>query len=362
MRTLTPIDLADILTGAAFLGSGGGGPLWLGSRMIQQLEGATIQLADPATDVPNDAAIAVTSFAGIPDVLKPQQIDYGAVTNDALVELERTSGSTFSFLLPLETGAGNTFVPMTAAALRKIPVIDADGARRAIPSPLTTTYASVPLSDIALASSATEALSLDSQNPAVLFQALVPVLLGTDAFKLGAAMALWNMTGAQMKPAIVPGSITYALNLGVAIRHAIESHHDPVQAAVEYVGGTLFFVGQIKSATVGLTSPGKVVLISGTEEVIIYNQPDNLLAWNAQQAQPLVMAPDLICFMTPQGQPLSTSDLDTLPPNQEIAVIGAPAVSQLVQPPLLNGFMMVLSSLGYGGPFVSLASSLSNQS
>ena len=75
LRTLTNTDLTDLLFGAALLGSGSG-PLWLGAQIIKTLPPNSVRLAE-VSDVPDDAMMGVTSFAGVPAVLEKQSIDYG---------------------------------------------------------------------------------------------------------------------------------------------------------------------------------------------------------------------------------------------------------------------------------------------
>jgi DUF917 family protein len=209
----------------------------------------------------------VSSFCGIPDVLKSETIDYGEVAHEARLELEQVRGRQFSYVLPLEIGGGNTFIPMAAAAKRNVPVVDADGGRRAIPSLTTSTYNAIPLSILSMARDQTEKLSLVSQNSAVLNRCFPPIVLQAEPFKQGVALAMWAMSGAQMKTAIVPGSISYALRLGYTIRQAIEQHHDPVEGAITYVHGKLLFKGQVKSAKMGVptASVGAVTLVNGDQ-------------------------------------------------------------------------------------------------
>lgn len=52
---------------------------------------------------------------------------------NALELLERTIGSKINSLIPLETGAFNTMVPIYAGAKKGLPTLDADGAGRAVP-------------------------------------------------------------------------------------------------------------------------------------------------------------------------------------------------------------------------------------
>jgi len=47
--------------------------------------------------------------------------------------LERTIGSKIDYLIPVETGVFNTMVPIYAGVKKSLPILDADGAGRAVP-------------------------------------------------------------------------------------------------------------------------------------------------------------------------------------------------------------------------------------
>ncbi|RKX43696.1 MAG: hypothetical protein DRP33_00565 [Thermotogae bacterium] len=50
------------------------------------------------------------------------------------------TGTKFDFVVPVETGGFNSVTPLHAGALKGLPVVDADGAGRAVPELQMTTF------------------------------------------------------------------------------------------------------------------------------------------------------------------------------------------------------------------------------
>jgi uncharacterized protein len=355
LTTLTRTDLNDILCGATLLGSGGGGPVWMGQKLIEQLSDSTITLIDPA-EVDDEGMMGVVSFFGVPQILQQQtSLNYGAITNTAFQALAQAKSTVFQYVLPLETGGGNSFIPMTAAALNGIPIVDGDGAGRAIPSPAVCTLAVLPISPVVMARSSDEIITLIASNIQMAVSALLGTITSITDFTLGTGLAMWAVSGAQMKPVVVSGTISRALSVGRAIRLA---QGDPVEAAVNATGGKLLFVGTVKSINIPPSfSLGTTVFTDGTTDVTVFSMPDNMLAWSSKYPAPITMAPDSICYMTPDGQTLSITELQALPPGQEVAILSVPAAQALRTSPFLDMYMGLLKSAGYGGPYVPVDTS-----
>lgn len=349
---LSATDLQDLVNGAALLGSGGGGSLAIGQQIIRTLSGSAASLIEPG-DVPADGQMAVTSFFGDPAMLARLNINYGSLIAAAFEALQDVKQTTFSFVLPLETGAGNSLIPLALAALKNIPVVDADGGRRALPAPQAAPWAALPVAPLALASTGAS-LTLNTTSMQTALEAMMPILLSVPPFDKGAALAMWAMTGAQMQQTAISGSVSFAIQVGATIRQACASGSDPVQAVITFVNGKLLFIGQLQGFTQGAQKLGTTVIHNQTGSIIIYNMPDNLIAWDPTQDMPLAMAPDSICFMTTAGQPLSVADLGMVKPGDEIAVIGIPAVAPLKTGPLLAIYLSVLNAIGYAGAYQPL--------
>ncbi|AXC14813.1 hypothetical protein ACPOL_5565 [Acidisarcina polymorpha] len=356
-KPLSTDDLHAILNGACILGCGGGGPLSLGSSLLTQIiQQGTVYLADPINDLPDDALTAIAAGVGSPLAASEGfPFDVASIAFKSLDDRQAAaSGKHFSFVLPAEVGAGNSIVPMTVAVKLGLPIIDADGARRAIPELDMVTYAShnLPISPIVLAN-ATQAITFYAPNPAVAGVTADGIISG-GAFTEDAGISLWSMTGADVKAAAIPHTMSYARDLGIALKQTLAEQKDPVEAVRAYLDGTVIFKGTIDSTsqtTEGGFDFGTLVLKNERGRLTIYNQNENLIAWSSLSPKPLALAPDLICYLTTDGQPFTNADLD-LAQGKEIAVIAASCLPQMRVPAILDKFLKALKSLGYAGSYV----------
>jgi len=352
-QPLSEQDLYDILNGACILGCGGGGPLTLGQQLlVQVIQKGPVNLIDPAS-VGDDEIMAIAAGVGSPlAAAEGFPFDVAHIAFKTLDKIQsQLSGKSFSFVLPGEVGAGNSVIPMTVAVLAKIPIVDGDGARRAIPELEMVTYASndLPISPVVLANQ-DETISFSAENAQIAGVTTDGIING-GAFKEDAGMALWKMNGASMKKAVIPNTMSYARDLGATLREAIQAKKDPVEAVSAYLQGKLLFCGKIvnvQQSTHGGFDFGMITLQNGNATLTLYNQNENLIAWSSKSTQPLAMAPDLICYLTTDGQPFSNADLK-LAKNKEVAVIAAPCASQMRAQSIVVAFQASLAKLGYSG-------------
>ncbi len=361
--TCTSLDkqaLEDILAGATFLGSGGGGPRVVGQMIIDSLvKAGTLPTLVALDDLDDDAWGAMSAFAGSPDDASSDTFDWSPATK-AFQDLQAWAKSAgkpaLSFVLPIELGGGNSFIPLAVAASLSppAPVVDTSGARRAVPSLAETTFAeaNVPISPMVLASP-TDQMSVTVSNATVADNVLRAVVGGQQGFGNEAGVAAWAMTGATAKKSSIGGATTYAQGLGAAIRTAPAG--DKVGAALGYTSGFLLCQGTI--ATVNAETSGgfdhTTVEIKADDGTVVrvFSQNENLIAYSSAHPTPLCLAPDLICYMTPAGVCFSNADAE-LVPGTEVALIGIPAPAAMRTPYFITQFAQDLLGLGYGGPWV----------
>lgn len=125
MRDLSAQELADILTGATILGTGGGGSLAGGLEIIAG-DLAAGRVFRPATldELPDDAWAACPYVAGSVSPLSEQEIaDYAHLPRiddseamAAFEALERSLGRRFEGVLTTELGGENTADALAVAA------------------------------------------------------------------------------------------------------------------------------------------------------------------------------------------------------------------------------------------------------
>jgi hypothetical protein len=354
-RPLSTDDLWNILNGACILGCGGGGPLALGKLLLEEvIKKGTVYLADPVKDVGDSDLMAIA--AGIGSPLAAEQGFPFDVATIAVNGLEKQVGKTFSFVLPGEVGAGNSIIPMTVAVSKGIAVVDADGAGRAIPELDMDTYTThdLPISPIVLANSDV-AITFYAPNPTVA-GVTVDGIIGGGTFQEDAGAALWAMDGKTMKPAAIHNTLSYALKLGQTLGQNTGPGKNPVEAVRAYLGGTVIFSGEIakvEQQTSGGFDYGVITFASSTgkQRLTIYNQNENLIAWNTEWPKPIALAPDLVTYLTTDGQPFTNADLN-LAKGKEIAIIAAPCRPEMRNPRIVAAFRKSLHKLGYAGPYV----------
>lgn len=347
---LSSDDLESILQGACFLGSGGGGPLTLGRQFIDDIAKAQhpVRVVDVAS-VPTHASGAIVAGVGSPTAAAsgfPAE-----APGVAWRELERIVGHALGYLIPAEIGAGNTFIPLLLSAQTGLPVIDGAGADRAVPALQLCTYAAagVPLGTVVLGNSSL-ILSFATTDPAVADTAMRS-LLGGGVFDEDAGSALWSMDGAQIAAGAIRGTTIRALEVGQLLGTSI----DPVEEVSAYLGGSVLVRGTITDlgeVTAGGFDTGHVTITASSgESVTVVNVNENLIAYSGQSATVLATAPDLLCYMTTDGQAFSNAEAKTYADSKaEVALILVPSSPQMRSTYLLDGFRTVLQSVGYYGP------------
>ncbi|HEY5318501.1 MAG TPA: DUF917 domain-containing protein [Solirubrobacteraceae bacterium] len=353
---LSETDLEDIVNGACLYGAGGGGPWSLGQSLMKEIvaAGKPVALADPSA-MPAAATACVSAGVGSPDAAS-SGFPYDAASS-AFEALSAMQGTPFSYVLPAELGAANSILPMTVAASKGFPILDAAGSPRAVPALQLSSFAirGAPLGTVVLANDA-QRVFFDGHDAATADQTMRQII-SSGAFTEDAGAALWAMDGKTLRPAVIAGTTTAARRLGAALREALAAKQDPVAAVVKGLGGKLLTVGKIVGS-VEQTGGGfdvGVLTIRGSDGALmrIINQNENILAWPERSQHPIVLAPDLICFMSVAGQPFSNADLD-LVHDQEVAVIGAPAEPAYRDRATIAAFSPFLQSAGYGGPYVPI--------
>lgn len=361
-RKLGERELRDIVNGACILGCGGGGPLSIGLQILEELlkQGKPVLLADPSS-IDAAATMAVSADVGSPDAASGGGFDFGAapIAYGVLDALQQHAGwKPFSYVLPGEVGAGNSFIPMSVAAQKGIPIVDAAGARRAIPGLAMCTYAShqIPISPIAMGNESNQVTLTVKDIPTA--EAAIHGIISGDTFGQLAGVAFWPMNGKTMQGSAIFGTTSYAEKLGATLREALAAKKDPVEAVRAYLEGYLLFVGTIVDSgeqTSGGFDYGRVTLKADDgSELYIFNQNENLIAWNTKDARPVAMGPDLICYLTTDGLVFSNADMD-IPKGKKVAVIGAKAPPQMRDPKIVVQFTNTLRQMAwYAGPYVPI--------
>ncbi len=301
----------DIAIGAAVLGTGGGGDPYIGKLMAIDAisEHGPIKLLSP-DEVNDDDLVIPTAMMGAPTVII-EKIPRGDEALEAFRILERRFGKKAVATMSIEAGGINSTIPLAVAARLGVPVVDCDGMGRAFPEiqmvvPHLYGVKATPMIIVDEKGNLVMLDTIDNTWTERISRAATVVMGGSTV------IALYTMTGKQIKEATVHGSITMAETIGRILR---ENKKNPIQAMLEYVKGYEIFKGKIVDVmrrTVAGFARGEARLEGIDEysghELLIRFQNENLVA--IRDGEIVASVPDLITVLEAEtGQPITTEGL-----------------------------------------------------
>lgn len=324
--------LADLASGAAFLGSGGGGDPYY-SLLLAKAALARCGRFEVVslTDVADDALLAPCGWIGAPTV-SVEKLPNGNEAVAGLRRLEEIMGKRIDAVLPIEIGGGNGLAPFIAAAELGIPVVDCDGMGRAFPESQMAVFNIRGLSACpSVLTAADGSLSVIETENNITHERIARAL----AVSLGgiAHMVEYPLSGAEAKTHAVPGSVGAAIAVGRAIREARAAGDDPFEALGKALAATglyphclTLFDGKIidlERETRGGFSIGKVTIdaFANNGRMEIEFQNENLVAKCGGRI--LAMVPDIITVM--DRDTADTITTEKLKYGQRVKVIAAAA-------------------------------------
>ena len=295
--------MADLSAGAVFLATGGGGDpyvTYLAACQVLEKFGP-VELIPPAA-LSDDAYVVAIGGVGAPSVgleLLPS-VDDPVV---ALRAFEAHVGRKVDAVVSFEIGGGNSLVPLIAAAAQGIPVVDGDGMGRALPEAQMMTF---PIGGVA----PTPAIALDYEGSVVTLSTKNTFTYERHVRGLAQAMGGMittvehPMTGAQLKSSVVPGTLSFAIELGQLLNryrgNAKQIYSPLAKAFSRSLYGDLFHlysgkVVDVASTVVGGYDIGEVVIESfddSTAPLTIHVKNEYLVAKAGDRV--VASVPDLI--------------------------------------------------------------------
>lgn len=347
--------IENIAVGAGILGTGGGGNPYLGKLMVRRCldEGARIPVIS-LDEVEGDATCVSVGGMGAPTV-SVEKIQRGDEPLIALRALEQYTGQTAGYLVPWEIGGTNSTRPLVQSAYSGLPVVDADSMGRAFPELQMCTFSiyGVPCTPAAIADVRQDvALFAKTTSTKILEQYARAVTIemgGSSGF------AFPIMSGTDLKRTGIPGTLTFARDIGRAVRQARSSLSDPIETLLSISGGEVLFKGKVTSVQRRMTkgfAKGQIELegmeTDRGETLLIEFQNENLVARRADHV--IASVPDLISIVD-----LNTADpvtTEVLRYGLRVAVLGIPAPKQLRTPRALE--IVGPKAFGFNFDFVPL--------
>jgi DUF917 family protein len=215
--TVTHADVADLCTGSVFLATGGGGDPYISQILVQEAlkKYGPVDLL-PLAELPDDAFVVTIGEVGAPSV-SLEQLPIGTECLQVIDRFEAWVGRKITHITSFEVGGANSVIPLIAAAARDIPLIDGDGMARALPEAQMMTFAIEGVRP-------SPALAVDYTGGCVYFDTADAVLYERQVRNLAMAMggmvftAEHPMNAEEARRAIIPGTISFALELGRTLR------------------------------------------------------------------------------------------------------------------------------------------------
>ena len=310
MRTLTRENLLDILYGCAILGTGGGGSLDEGIRMIDEALAAgkefklvTFEEMDPSDIIGTPYACGAISPLTDEEIKKYARLKE---TDESfyilcMKQLEQFMGRELGGVISTELGGGNTATAFYVGAMTGRPIVDGDPAGRSVPALQHSTYylKGVPMCPMSVMNKFGEGAVFtnvfDDERGEDLVRALAVVSQNTIA-----VMDHVN-TAEVLKDAVIRGAISYAEAIGKAFRQAKAAGGDYVRAVTETGKGKMMFRGSVVESQFetrdGYTFGDTVIEGTGDyagRKLHIWYQNENIISWLDDQY--FVTVPDLICL------------------------------------------------------------------
>lgn len=326
MRMLYPENIEDLAVGAAVLGTGGGGDPYVGKLMaIQSIRAhGPVQLLDIA-DIGDDDLVVPSAMMGAPTVMI-EKLPSGEEIIKAFQALENYLGQPIKATMSIEAGGLNSTTPFTVAATLGLPMVDADGMGRAFPElqMVTFTIYDIPATPMAIADEKGNSAIITTIN-----NRWTETLARSITIDMGssAMIALYALTGKQLKAAGVPGTITMAERIGRAIREARAADHEPIATVLRVTGGFKLFQGKVVDvarrtetgfARGDATIEGTGSMAGSTMKISFQNE--HLIAF--KDGQVCASVPDLITILDAEtGEPITTEGLRY---GFRVVVIGMP--------------------------------------
>lgn len=323
-------DLRDIAHGATFLGAGGGGTLSTTLVMIDKHfpDDELVRLVTVDEAAAEGGLTAVCGMIGSQtvghDLSIPLAAGY-AVDRFRRLMLEMGRGEVVR-LVPMELGVQSAVIAnLILANTRGMSVVDGDGAGRAVPTSMNTTYAGYGPSPYPAVGATDTGVTVISEagNVNMYSEVMRGMAMRADIGIVG--VSLWPMDGPSLRTAVpVRGGISTAREIGAALRTA----EAKVEAVLEILHGKGRWAHELCRGTLrGVTSQAmdySTVEVEGADGAIyrVLTAGESVSAY--RESEVIGMGPDSLCWMTPDGQTCSNTEVENFK-GKEIVLIGIAA-------------------------------------
>jgi uncharacterized protein len=376
-------DFFDVAGGAAVLGSGGGGGYQDALLILSQMEawGGSVVVKDYDGQSP----CSVMAMMGSPDAAGEMSLaELARALGNTLAAQRALTGFSPACAIPIEIGPINSLVPLLAAALELGDVrwvVDGDGAGRAVPELQQTTFAgAAQLAPSPCVVANTAVLPADVLSGVVQARETTQVetLAGSlvKAFGAFAGISMWPSMPANdfaLRGHYIAGTLGQARALGHFLRQRpdtaalVREIAAITGRAAAAVACNYYITGVSQATSEASLDAGRLRLdnhpdpAQSTHYLTLYNLNENLIAYACNDAAPLILAPDSICYYSEDeaaGFSNATEDLAVYfdfttqrSTGKKVSLIKVATAPQLAASPgVRESFASLLCSIGYAGP------------
>ncbi len=346
MRELNKQDMIDVLYGCTVLGTGGGGPLADGLALMEEHfeKNETLKLIT-LDELPDDEYVVTPYSCGAPSA-KPDPKFAGMKTSKiapsvlAAQALEETLGKKIYAVGSTELGGANTAEALHAALVMGVPLLDADPAGRSVPELQHSTYyiKNVPIYPMGVATKFGEKIVVQNVQDDLRAEDIVRAIAVASDNMVG--VADHANVGKVIKESLIPDMISYAQNIGKVLRETRDAGGDTAQAICEANDGKVLFKGTVMDYTcetregfnfgeIHLDGQGEYE----NEKYRIWLKNENIISYRNEEVD--VIAPDLICMIGEDGNPLTTPNFEN---GDKMTVIALPSPEVWTTPEGLKCF------------------------
>ncbi|MCE2525400.1 MAG: DUF917 domain-containing protein [Acidimicrobiia bacterium] len=337
MDVLKPEDIETLCLGATLLGAGGGGDPYVAKLVVQQaLETwGPVQVVD-AGELPPEALVLSTAVIGAPTVIL-EKLPAGTEYVGSVNALASYLGKEPAAIMSIEVGGLNTLLPIATAAEMGLPIVNADGMRRAYPQIEMTvfTLAGLPATPLSIA---------DEKGNQCVFKTtdnhVAESLARGAVIRLGLANAIscYPLTAAQLDEHGILGSLTYCNEVGSLLEAVKRGEEDAWERFLTDSGSAEFFRGKVvdldRRTTEGFARSTAILEdLDGSDSTMrIEVQNENLIAFLDGEA--VITTPNLICLLDCETfEPMTT---EYLAYGNRVVVIGMPCAPEWHRPGMLE--------------------------
>jgi uncharacterized protein len=314
LRQVHEEQIGDLALGAAILGTGGGGNPYIGTLLARQAirERGAVTVVE-ADEVPDDALVVPAAMMGAPTIMV-EKLPRGGEIVHAFEALQEYLGRTITHTVSAEAGGINSTVPFVVAARTGLPLVDADMMGRAFPEiqMCVPTLYGVAATPMALADEKGNAAIIETIDNrwTERFARSITIDMGCSSM-----IALYALSGRQLKEVTVHGTLGLCEKLGRVVRETRAEHGDPVGAVLEMLGGFPLFRGKITDVA-RRTDAGFAkaeTRIEGFDddagsELVVRSQNEHLVA--VRDGEVVASVPDLIIMLDSEsGDAITTEDM-----------------------------------------------------